>query len=314
MTPASRLRPRLAGPKCRIGVFAPSGVVNPAALANGVGTLESLGHFVSVAPEVHRQWRYFAGTDSERLAGFHRMLADPGIDLMIMARGGYGWSRLMPKIDWRAVRESGKVLMGYSDFTAFQLGALRHANVVTFAGPGVASDFDWSTDSDPVAVDHAFMNDHCWPVLHGDAAGTGWIDCAHDYPAQALSGTLWGSNLSLLSHLVGTPHLPEVDGGILFIEEIDEAPYRVERMFLQLLQAGILDRQIALVLGAFTGCDPATGRFPYSMEHVIESLRAWLPYPVLTGLPFGHVARKLTLPFGAEATLQVDAGRFSLQY
>ncbi|MBI3716006.1 MAG: LD-carboxypeptidase [Betaproteobacteria bacterium] len=311
---ASRPRPGLVGVACRIGVYAPSGVVNPVALANGVRTLESFGHRLSVAPEVLQQWRYFAGTDAERLRSFHRMLADPEIDLMIMARGGYGWSRLMPHIDWQAVRESSKVLMGYSDFTAFQLGALRHANVVTFAGPGVASDFDWSADSEAIADDHAFMNTNCWPVLRGETHDSGWIECAHDYPAQTMAGTLWGSNLSLLSHLVGTPHLPEIDGGILFIEEIDEAPYRIERMFLQLLQAGVLSRQRALVLGAFSGCDPQPGRFPYSMEHVVESLRAWLPVPVLTGLPFGHVARKLTLPFGAEATLQVDAGRFSLQY
>ncbi len=307
-------RPRLTGSTCSIGVFAPSGVVNPATLANGVRTLESLGHRVTLAPEVHEQWRYFAGTDAQRLASFHTMVADPNIELMVMARGGYGWSRLLAQIDWQAVQASGKVFMGYSDFTAFQLAALRHAKLVTYTGPGAATDFDWSADSEAVAADHAFMNANCWPVLAGSPHSVGWLNSEHGYAAQSLPGTLWGSNLSLLSHLVGTPYFPEVNGGMLFIEEIDEQPYAVERMFLQLLHAGVLGRQKALVLGNFTNCEPEGGRFPYAMEHVIESLRSWLPCPVLTGLPFGHVAKKLTLPFGAEAVLTIEAGRFSLSF
>ncbi len=308
------LRPHLSCSTCSIGVFAPSGVVNPVTLANGVRNLESMGHRVTLAPEVHEQWRYFAGTDEQRLESFHRMLADKDIELMVMARGGYGWSRLLGHVDWQAVKASGKVFMGYSDFTAFQVGALRHANLITYTGPGAATDFDWSVDSEAIAADHAYMNANCWPVLAGKPHSTGWLTGEHGYGAQMLSGPLWGSNLSMLSHLVGTPYLPDIEGGILFIEEIAEQPYAVERMFLQLLHAGVLGRQKAVVLGEFTDCEPEGGRFPYSMTHVIESLRGWLPCPVLTGLPFGHVAKKLTLPYGAPATLTIEPGRFSLQY
>ncbi len=309
------VRPQLKRYPCTIGVFAPSGAVNPAKLAAGVRTLQSLGHTVKLAPEVEAQWRYFAGEDEVRLASFQRMLADPEVDIMAMARGGYGWSRILHLVDWAAVLASGKLFMGFSDFTAFQLAALAKANLVTYAGPGVATDFDWTPAEEAVEADRAYANEHCWPALTGRPVETGWIGHAYAYPGLSVTGPLWGSNLSIVSHLAGTPYMPQVEGGILFIEEIDEQPYAVERMFLQLFHAGILARQKALVLGAFTNCEPDNNaRFPYTMEHVVESLRKWLPYPVLTGLPFGHVARKLTLPFGAPATLTVEAGHYSLAY
>jgi muramoyltetrapeptide carboxypeptidase len=295
-----------------IGVFSPSGAVDPERLARGIATLESQGHRVVQAPDVAGQWRYFSGTDQTRLDNFHRMLADPSIDLMIMSRGGYGWSRLLHRIKWGAVRDSQKAIMGFSDFTAFQMGALSLANIVTFTGPGVATDFDWSDSAPQTVADHEFMNAHCWPVVRGKTLSTDTFLSDRPYPALTISGPIWGSNLSLLSHLVGTPYLPAIDRGILFIEEIDETPYAIERMFLQLFHNGLLQNQAAVILGDFTHCEPEAGRFPYTMAHVIESLREWLPCPVLTGLPFGHVARKLTLPYGAWTTLSIDGDRYSL--
>lgn len=307
-------RPRLADGALTIGAFAPSGVLNPERLAAGIAQLQSQGHRLVIAPEVSAEWRYFAGTDEERLDSFHRMLADPSIEVMMMARGGYGWSRLMHRIDWDAVREADKAFIGFSDFTAFQLGALARSGRVTYAGPGVATDFDWRDETPQTAGDHAFMNDHCWPVLRGRAHRTGTFTADHAYPAQVITGPIWGSNLSLLSHLVGTPYMPAIEGGIVFVEEIGEQPYAIERMFLQLFHAGILQKQKALILGDFTDCEPEPGRFLYTMQHVAESLREWLPYPVLTGLPFGHVARKLTLPFGAPAALTIDGAGFALEF
>jgi muramoyltetrapeptide carboxypeptidase len=305
------LPPRFSDP-LTFGVFAPSGVVDPERLKRGIAGLEDKGHRVIVAPETVSQWRYFAGTDDERLAGFHRLVADRGIDVMIMARGGYGWSRLLRRIDWNAVAASGKAFVGFSDFTAFSLGALTKANLATFAGPGVAIDFGSDPGAPPQKDDHDFMQANFWPVIAGEAHSAGPFASQHAYAPQAIQGTLWGSNLAVLTHLVGTPYFPPVEDGILFLEEIDEQPYAVERMLFQLYHAGVLAKQKAIVLADFAGCVPTSGRYPYSMEEAIETLRALAPFPVLTGLPFGHVARKLTLPFGATVRLEIGRGSFTL--
>jgi muramoyltetrapeptide carboxypeptidase len=297
-----------------IGLFAPSGVVNVPRLKTAVETLRARGFRVVVAPEAENQWRYFAGTDEERVASFHAMLADPSIDAMMMIRGGYGWSRLLHRVDWDAVAASGKTFVGFSDFTAFSLAALSQANLITFAGPGAATDFGDVESTPQTQDDHAFMETHCWPVLAGKPLSAGPFTDSLSYRPRTISGPLWGSNLSLLTHLVGTPYLPDIDGGILFIEEIGEAPYAVERMLLQLHHAGILQKQKALILADFSDCNPEADRFPYGIEHVVETMRELLPIPVLTGMPFGHVAKKLTLPYGAIATLNISSGSFTLSY
>ena len=137
----------------------------------------------------------------------------------------------------------------------------------------------------------------------------------HGYEPRRIDGTLWGGNLSLLTHLVGTPYFPAIEGGILYVEEVAEEPYAIERLFMQLYHAGVLSSQRALLLGDFADCTPTNPlRYPYSMEEVVETLRQLLPYPVLTGLPFGHVPRKVTLPFGAPGTVSIREGGFTLRF
>jgi muramoyltetrapeptide carboxypeptidase len=301
-------------PGATIGIFSPAGALSVERVDASAATLKSLGYQVVYAPEVCNEWRYFAGTDDERIASFHNMLADPKIDAMMMSRGGYGFSRLLHRIDWQAVAKSKKVFCGFSDFTAFNLAALAKANFVTFTGPGAATDFDWRDDQANIADDHAFMSAHCWPALLGKPVIAGPFASPHNYPPQALSGPIWGSNLSLFTHLVGTPYMPNIEGGILFFEEIDEQPYAIERQFFQLFHAGILQKQKAIILADFTNCQTTSGRYAYTMENVIETLRELLPYPVLTGLPFGHVAKKLTIPFGGQADLQIATNEFTLTY
>ena len=279
-----------------------------------IDALKARGFRVINAADTDKQWRYFAGTDEERLASFHTMLADPSIDAMMMVRGGYGWSRLLHRIDWSAVAASRKTFVGFSDFTAFNLAALALSNLITFAGPGAAIDFGGAEAPPETQADHAFMEAHCWPALAGEPVSAGPFNDSFTYRPRTISGPLWGSNLSLLTHLVGTPYLPNIDGGILYLEEIGEAPYAIERMLLQLFHAGILQKQKALILADFSDCLPEPDRFPYAMEHVVETMRELLPIPVLTGLPFGHVAKKLTLPYGAIATLSIAPGAFTLNY
>ena len=291
-----------------VGICAMSGRVDEALLARGVEYLEDLGHRVVVPEETLHAWRYFAGTDEERLRGFHQLVDDPDVKLVMMARGGYGLTRLLSRIDWNRVAASGKAYVGFSDFTAFNCAAYACANLLTFHGPLVTSDLG-KAEAD------SFTEQHLWMALTRATHRIDDIGCEHGYDARRIDGPLWGGNLSLLAHLVGTPYMPSIDDGILYVEEVSEEPYAVERMFMQLYHAGILDRQRALVLGQFTDCDPTnTSRYPYSLDEVIETLRGLLPYPVLTGLPFGHVAKKVTLPFGAPGTLALHDNSYSLRF
>lgn len=302
-----RAWPRPPPAPATFGIYALSGSVDPARLDEGVARLEARGHRVVVSDQARRQWRYFAGTDEDRLEGFHRLLDDPTIDVMLAARGGYGISRVLPAIDWPRVGASGKVFAGFSDFTAFNCAALARAGLATLHGPMLAVDFG---DGEP----DEFMSRHFGATLWG-THDSETIEADHGYPAGTIHGRLWGGNLSVLAHLSGTPYLPAVDGGLLYAEEIGEEPYAVERLFLQLRHAGILARQSAILLGDFTDCTPRNpARYPYAMAEVVETLRSLVTCPVLPGLPFGHVARKLTLPFGLDGEVALEAGRYTLSW
>ncbi len=304
--PAPR-KPRPPAHPATVGVFALSGAVDSARLDEGIARLEAAGHRVVVAPGAREQWRYFAGTDAQRLEGFNRLLEDPAVDVMMSARGGYGISRLMASIDWPRVGTSGKVFAGFSDFTAFNCAALACGGLATLHGPMVAIDFG---DGEPDAFMLRHFRDTVWGREDSET-----VACDPAASPGAVRGTLWGGNLSLVAHLVGTRYLPAIDGGLLYLEEIAEEPYAIERLFLQLHHAGILSRQNAVLLGDFVDCVPRNpARYPYTMEEAIETLRAVAPCPVLTGLPFGHVARKLTLPFGLEGMLARDERGYTLSW
>jgi muramoyltetrapeptide carboxypeptidase len=300
--------PRALPEPATIGICAPSGRVDEMQLAASIEYLQDLGHRVVLPAETMHEWRYFAGTDDERIAAFHALVDNPAVDLVMAARGGYGFSRILHRIDWNRVAASGKAYAGFSDFTAFNMAAYACSNLVTFHGPLLAVDFGRN------AVD-TFAEQHFWMALRRNGHRIDDIECDHGYDPRRIDGTLWGGNLSLLAHLVGTPYFPAIDGGILYAEEVSEEPYAVERMFLQLFHAGVLTRQRAIVLGDFSDCTPTNpARYPYAMEEVVETLRQLLPIPVLTGFPFGHIARKATLPFGAPGTLSIREGAYSLRF
>ncbi len=300
--------PRALPERATIGVWAPSGRVDEAALALGVAYLEDLAHRVVLPAETLHTWRYFAGSDEERLGGLNALLDDASIDMIIAARGGYGLTRLLPHIDWNRVAASGKLFVGFSDFTAFNMAAYACANLLTFHGPMLTVDFG-------KAQPDTFTQQHFWMALTRSSHRVDDVACEHGYDPRRIDGTLWGGNLSLLAHLAGTPYFPAIDGGILYVEDFAEEPYAAERLFYQLHHCGALARQRALLLGDFSDCVPVNPvRYPYSMDEVVETLRRMLPFPVLTGLPFGHVARKLTLPFGAPGTLAIREGGYSLRF
>ncbi len=286
-----------------------SGSVDPAQLNLGAARLREHGHSVEVPDAATREWRYFAGDDDARLRALDASL-DGDADVVLFARGGYGLSRILHRIDFARVAACGKRFCGYSDVTAFSLAALAKANYVTYAGPVLAGVIPEVAEADVQSfvarefLDVLVNRKHIYP------------ECVNDQPIEsaAIEGTLWGTNLAMVSHLVGTPFMPEIDGGILVIEDIAESPYRVERMLWQLKHAGILDRQRAIVLGQFTHCEPSpTLRYPYAMSEVIETLRTMVDCPVLTDFPFGHIAKKTTLPIGARARIEVADARYQMR-
>jgi muramoyltetrapeptide carboxypeptidase len=281
-----------------IGIYAPAGfATDPAGLDRAVARLEAMGHHVIVDPTCRTRFQRFAATDEERLAAIMRMARNPQVDLAITLRGGYGWTRLLEHIDFREVALAQKRWLGYSDFTAFQLAALTH-RIVTFAGPVANSDFGAETPS-------AFTLENCFALL-GHTRHE--VHCALEGPDVQCTGTLWGGNLAMVAHLAGTPYFPDVDGGILFLEDVGENPYRVERMLYQLHHAGVLARQRAVLLGQFTEYELTANDGGYDLSSAIAQLRVISPVPIYTGLPFGHVADKLTLPVGGRCVLDVHSG------
>jgi len=288
-----------------IGIYAPAGFApEPAAIERAVVYLKSRGHRVIVDPTATSRWQRFAAADDERLAAVQRMAADPGVELAVAVRGGYGWSRLLDRLDFAALAAAKKRWMGHSDFTAFQLAALAHAGMVTFAGPMAAYDFGAEAPS-------AYTLDHCWGLLGAEHYT---IECSLDGPDCECEGVLWGGNLAMVAHLVGTPHFPRVDGGILFLEDIGEHPYRVERMLHQLHFAGVLARQRAVLLGTFNGYELTANDNGYDAAAMVAHVRAHLARRVYAGLPFGHIPAKLTLPVGARCALAVRDGRARLSF
>ena len=293
-------------PRARgVGLYGPSGfALDPAAVDRAVARLEAMGHRVTVDPTCRTRWQRFAAPDDERLAAVLRMASDPRVDLAIALRGGYGWTRLLPRLDFTALAAADKRWMGYSDFTAFQLAALAATGMVTFAGPVVTGDFGAAEPS-------AFTFEHCFGLL--DHARYE-VACALDGPDVECAGTLWGGNLAMVAHLAGSPYFPAVDGGVLFLEDVGETPYRIERMLYQLHHAGVLARQSAILLGRFTEYVLSDNDGGYDLDTVVAQLRSVCATPILTGLPFGHVPDKLTLPVGGRCTLAVRGGAATLAF
>jgi muramoyltetrapeptide carboxypeptidase len=280
-----------------IGLVAPSAYLpDPAVIDRAARFFAQQGWRVVAGESVFAREQRFAGPDELRLAELQRFATDPSIDLVLSARGGYGLSRLLDRIDYAAIRARKGALVGYSDFTAFNLAFLAHGGV-SFAGPS-AGDFG-AQQPDPFTVEHFFG------VL---GARTYAVDLALDGPARTVEGRLWGGNLAMLVSVIGTPFMPRVRDGILFLEDVNEPAYKIERMLLQLLHGGVLQKQRAIVLGDFDPVTPMPNDNGFGLASVVERMRKSVGVPLYTGLPFGHVPRKLTLPVGGRARLAVRRG------
>ncbi|WP_329956117.1 muramoyltetrapeptide carboxypeptidase [Collimonas silvisoli] len=287
-----------------VALIAPGGYApDEAALARGILALQSQGCVVYDYYDPAAKYLRFGGTDAARVEQIYAAIDNPQVQIVLAIRGSYGMSRLLPLLDLHRLAASKKIFVGHSDVTALHLALLAQTGATSVAGPMLCGDFGEAELSE-------YTMSHFWQclrqpeqVLQISAPGN---------PVVNVSGTLWGGNLAMLNHLIGTSYLPQIEDGILFLEDIGEHPYRIERMMLQLQYAGILGRQQAIVLGDFSNYRLADYDNGYDFDAMLAYLRAHVPVPILTGLPFGHIRDKVTLPVGAQAQLRSDAHRFQL--
>jgi len=288
----------------QVYVCSPSSAVRRVAdVRRGVRRLQAMGMTVVLDEHALARETRFAGSDAQRLEGLQRA-ATSGADVVMTTRGGYGVSRLLSDLPYAAMARAvtrGSRWVGFSDFTALQLALLAKTGAVSWHGPALIEDFGQAQP--PHATTVACWND----LTQGVGEGVGWRVPA----AQAATGgwrglTLWGGNLSMVASLVGTPYWPEVKRGALFLEDVGEAPYRVERMLTQLAHAGVLQRQQVILLGAFNRFAASRQDAGYGLNHVWQWLREHTRATVLSGLPFGHGVAKVALPVGATVQVQQE--------
>ena len=294
-----------------IYIFSPSSAVrDKVAFRRGLKRLRSQGHEVEVDEAALTSHMRFAGDDAVRIAAIGRAAAS-GADVALISRGGYGLTRILPALPYKAIGKAidgGLQFVGLSDFTAFNQAVFAKTGRITWQGPALGEDFGSVPEPDDIM--QACFDD----LLLEQGEGTGWQLPKAETERRVLvkDGPLWGGNLSVLVSLLGTPYFPQIKGGVLFLEDVGEHPYRVERMLTQLLHAGVLARQKAVLMGQFTHYKlvPAHDK-GFKLATVVDWLRSQIKVPVLTGLPFGHVETKVLLPVGAKVDL-VTEGRDAL--
>ena len=302
------MKPRPLPPGGTVGIVAPSGPVDELSMNTALQFLTQRGYRVKLAPHLFEAQGYLAGTDKDRASDMNAVFADPEVDAIVLARGGFGCARLLDLIDYNLVSQNPKPLVGYSDATALQLAFLARCNLVSFYGPVASIDLAGRSAST------VFTR-----MLHTLEASPGAQLFPKTLPdsIQVLSsgqctGRLVGGCLSVVVSLLGSGYFPAIRGAILFLEDVDEPPYRIDRYLMQLELAGVLSRIAGVLLGRFVRCYSRGGRPSLSLRDVLRDRFAGRPYPVLSGLPFGHIARKTTVPQGVMCAL--DTGRCRIEY
>lgn len=290
-----------------IALVAPSGFLpDVAAIDRAIAAMMALGWDLRYdrGALIGRSER-FSAPDAERIASLYAAAENPEVNIVMALRGGYGVSRLLDQLDFARIAAGNKLWVGHSDFTAFQLALLQHTGHASLAGPMAATDFG----SEQIS---SFTMKHFrrWLEAADDSTSVpvsaGWIG--------EVSGLMWGGNLTMLAHLVGSRHCPQVAKGVLFLEDAGETPFRVERLLYQLWYAGVLQEQSAIVLGQFGDYRLTDRDNGYDLPDVIAHWQDKLGIPVFSGLMHGHVADKLSLPIGGFARIKSGAEGYEMRY
>lgn len=296
-------------------IFASSGFAEDnSRIETAFNRLTNAGFTVSNQTAAYRRFQRFAGSDAERIADFQDIATGrvPAPKVLMGLRGGYGAVRLLPKIDWdrlsAKMREQQTLLFGFSDVTAIQLALMSQGGgMPSFAGPMLYGDFSKNPPNSYT------MDSFIQTTTHNQT--TIVVSEFQSQPVRNIDGILWGGNLSVLASLAGSPYIPQIKGGILFLEDVAEQPYRIERMFYTLLLAGILKNQQAIVLGDFRmGNLRDSYDNSYNLSSIANSIARAVNIPVYTGFPFGHISNKNTFPLGAYAQLRPNNGGYQITF
>ena len=316
--PSIQHRKRVKAPALKRGdlvaLFNPSGFADDTLIQRATVNLEKLGFRVMHAAHLRASRGNTAGTIGQRLTDLHTLFAHREVRALWAARGGSGTAQILPYIDYGLVARNPKVVIGYSDLTSMLLALYAKSGLVTFHGPVASSGFTPFTVSNLEAI-----------LIEGRATHS--MSTADEHTKRAIEephfvqrvlqggsaeGTLLGGNLSVLTSMVGTPYLPDARNALLFLEEISEAPYRIDRMLTQLEQSGILSKARGAMLGVFVKCEPAAGEETLVLAQALTDHFAARPIPSAYGLSFGHIASQWVLPIGARARFDADARTLTL--
>jgi muramoyltetrapeptide carboxypeptidase len=286
----------------RIGVCAPGGPVREDALERGLAYLRERGFRPVEGRHLRARHAYLAGNDTQRLADLQAFVSDPSIGAIWFARGGYGTGRILADLDLAPLRRAPKALVGYSDLTVLQAACDRALGLCSYYGPLVGE------LGDPAAFDEGSL----WAALSGDAAAGRGLEAGSVARTGRGEGRLVGGCLSLLVGLVGTPYAPRTDGAVLFWEDVNEEPYRIDRMLGQLRLAGVLEGLRGMIVGRLIGCDPEDPEATLPLVDILETHLRGTHYPVVVDFPAGHCPAKVTLPLGRRVRLETAPPRLTV--
>jgi len=277
-----------------IGICSPAWIPVPGKIINGTKYLEDRGFKLKFGTNYLKEYGYFAGTENERIDDLHQLYADEEVSAILATRGGWGTLRLLDRIDYDLIKNNPKPLIGYSDLTTLQSAIFKMTGLGSLSGPMLAVEMGGGI------VD--FTEKHFWGYIHNtdekykvDLSETS----ATSLVSGKASGLLMGGCLSLISHLLGTPYAPDYSNSILFLEDVGEQSYKIDRYFAHLKQAGIFNNIKGLILGEFLDCEPPESSNLFTVQYLIEEYFSNAPYPVLYNFPYGHGTLKITMPIGA---------------
>ena len=290
-----------------VGIIAPSGGLVSDAFDRAVKNLEDLGFKTKVGKSARGKLSRFSATDQERLDDLHWAFTDSEVDAIWCLRGGYGAMRLLPKIDFKLIKKNPKIVIGFSDITALHLAISQNTGLVTFHGPVASSTY---SDYTRKHVENILMNPTA--PYRIELSPDNQVKTSTLYKTEVITkgkcqGQLIGGNLSLLAALSGTPFgLKNMKGKLLFIEEVNEQPYRVDRMLTQLRQSVDLHSLAGIAVGVFEDSSPEEKQSSQPVLEVLKDTLGDLGIPVIYGLSFGHIRDQFTLPIGIEAELDTE--------
>jgi muramoyltetrapeptide carboxypeptidase len=294
-----------------VGIVAPaSAPPDPETIDRSVAALQKPGFRVQLAQHARKRFGFLAGSDRERAGDLMRMFADPKVKAILCVRGGYGTARLLQLLDYQTIRQNPKILVGHSDITSLHCALLTKASLVSFHGPMLAPDF--AAKKTPAFTMQSFLRTVMEPSPPGSIRRGCEKQTVSVLRGGAAAGQLVGGNLSVLCTTLGTAYQPALRGRILFLEDVDEPPYKFDRLLTHLLNAGLLQQVAGVAVGVNRHCkDPRAGRtkeYRQTLDDVLKERLLPLGVPVLTGLPFGHLTHNATLPIGVRATLDAQNG------